>query len=1153
MGEAVRNSSGNGHGRGDMLDLELTDQHDPHQFRISKVQVLNWGAYEDLQTMDVSRSGMVLLGPSGRGKSTLLDAMSSVIMPNPQDFNQAARDDRGTGRQRTVYSYARGYVSTRQDENQISSTKEYLRRPSTEGFISGTAITWENKLGQRATAFRLAWIGPDVTEQETVNRNTVYGFVNDLFDLRRLPELQQTGRSQLPVTPTAFEPLIDLSRGDVVHARQAVLHSRMRTVMGLGVNEKSQERALDLLRRAQSSKGFGTINKLFTTLVLTEPAAMSLWSTVLDSYRETSNLYTLFEEARRQLEVLEPLPGQAEKYRDAGRQAVEKARLYSGDGQAPTRFAIWHAEKIYGWAQRKVDDLLIEKAVLLDDIDTAARAKDAAERHVNETIGKITAAGGDRSQTVEVLLQHAKDDLDRITSAREDISGRLQEFGLALPTSAGDLDLTQSNLSSMLRDERTARDEAKEQALQTAVAHSNARIAAADKVKEISRLKARRSLIPEYAEANRQQIVDALHIPVEDLVYAGELMEIGSDHRLWEKALAKLLFPLSSTLLVREEDYLRVRRYAHDARMNKVLHVEPVAPGPASRPGPEGSIAGLITVEDHPFADWVTGELRDRYNFRYVERERDLDQPLPGWARGAITPSGMTTGRRPGFTKDDRDFAYTWIGRDPRHLLEHLAAELESLRSEEQLTDGAAEEASTTHDRISKRLWRLQSLTSDLVWEKIDDTAARKDVEQRVRELAEANSPQVAALKAELTRLLADQSEKGSALKLLKDRLASVTTEHADWCDAQDKAQDLADQTEPLNPDERQLLASLPFRGPAMPDEIVASKSDPLMILKDQVGQHRKDHEHLEEAIKATIGAYLSLDQRIARNYDRSIDSLDALLHVHEQLERDSLPRAKSKWLNKTDKELNTELNRLLTQIEVDGRKIKNGMRPINDVLASVKFREKSRLSIEPQPTANQRRLDEFTASIREYTSNTVGQDVQRNAAQIEKSFLKLRDYLGRLEDQSRSNEEWRRSVFDAREHFDFRAIELKPDGTKVIHQGVAGMSGGEGQELIAFLLAAALRLRLSEGGSALPRYASVILDEGFVKSDSDYTARSLKVLKVLGFQLIVGAPREKATAFEDYMDRVAYISHHPDHENKAQIYPMTMADALALDTEEDS
>jgi uncharacterized protein YPO0396 len=218
--------------------------------------------------------------------------------------------------------------------------------------------------------------------------------------------------------------------------------------------------------------------------------------------------------------------------------------------------------------------------------------------------------------------------------------------------------------------------------------------------------------------------------------------------------------------------------------------------------------------------------------------------------------------------------------------------------------------------------------------------------------------------------------------------------------------------------------------------------------------------------------------------------------------------------------------------------------------LRHVRFRQDATLSIESveRPSSD---LKEFGQIIARYTSNTVGMDVERDADQVEKSFTRLRQHLAKLDDQSRSGDAWRRRVFDAREHVEFRAIETRLDGVKVIHDGVSGMSGGEGQELIAFILGAALRFRLGDGREGPPSYASVILDEGFVKADSDYTGRSLSALRALGFQLIVGAPREKATAFEDYVESVAYINVDVDDPTRVRIYSMTMTEALKLEDEQ--
>ena len=145
------------------------------QFRIERVQVLNWGAYQGRKEMRVSRGGTAILGPSGRGKSALLDAMASVLLPNPQEFNQAARDDKGGKRERTVYTYARGLTDRRRDENNPrSGTTTFLRPVGGPGFPSGAAITWVHDDGHRITVFRLTWVASETTTSDAINAATIY-------------------------------------------------------------------------------------------------------------------------------------------------------------------------------------------------------------------------------------------------------------------------------------------------------------------------------------------------------------------------------------------------------------------------------------------------------------------------------------------------------------------------------------------------------------------------------------------------------------------------------------------------------------------------------------------------------------------------------------------------------------------------------------------------------------------------------------------------------------------------------------------------------------------------------------------------------------------------------------------------------------------
>ncbi len=66
-------------------------QHE--QFRMSRLQVFNWGTFSGLHDIPIAARGFLFVGRSGAGKSTLLDAFSALLIP-PRwiDFNAAARE-----------------------------------------------------------------------------------------------------------------------------------------------------------------------------------------------------------------------------------------------------------------------------------------------------------------------------------------------------------------------------------------------------------------------------------------------------------------------------------------------------------------------------------------------------------------------------------------------------------------------------------------------------------------------------------------------------------------------------------------------------------------------------------------------------------------------------------------------------------------------------------------------------------------------------------------------------------------------------------------------------------------------------------------------------------------------------------------------------
>lgn len=109
------------------------------------------------------------------------------------------------------------------------------------------------------------------------------------------------------------------------------------------------------------------------------------------------------------------------------------------------------------------------------------------------------------------------------------------------------------------------------------------------------------------------------------------------------------------------------------------------------------------------------------------------------------------------------------------------------------------------------------------------------------------------------------------------------------------------------------------------------------------------------------------------------------------------------------------------------------------------------------------------------------------------------------------------------------------------VYTSIGGKSGGESQELVAFIVGAALRYQLGDASLPRPRYAPVFLDEGFVKSDSEFTGRAVRAWQILGFQLIIGAPLDKVTGLEPYMDELYQVTKNArNHSHVKKIHPAT-------------
>src|SRR4030042_4807571 len=101
------------------VDLEFMDDDALAGFRLARVELLNWGTFhEKVWTLKAGGKNVLVTGDIGSGKSTLVDAITTLLVPAHQiAYNKAAGAD---SKERTLRSYVLGHYKS--ERNEVSGT-----------------------------------------------------------------------------------------------------------------------------------------------------------------------------------------------------------------------------------------------------------------------------------------------------------------------------------------------------------------------------------------------------------------------------------------------------------------------------------------------------------------------------------------------------------------------------------------------------------------------------------------------------------------------------------------------------------------------------------------------------------------------------------------------------------------------------------------------------------------------------------------------------------------------------------------------------------------------------------------------------------------------------------------------------------------------
>jgi uncharacterized protein YPO0396 len=1078
------------------------------QFRLARLQVVNWGTFPGHRDLPVDERGVLFTGPSGSGKSQLLDAHSVALLPfRDQRFNASADLSARGSKQaaRTIVDYVRGRWSENDDEHGQAQAR-YLRggRPT----WSAVAATYDDGLGAVVTGMVVRWFSG--TETDASKLQAMHLVHDGHFDLRALEAWAQDGFSGARLQQSFPPPATAYPKSETDYT--AILVRRL----GLGPSAKA---ALSLLGKAKALKNVGDLNLFIRENMLDVPATFEAAKTMTEVFTPLDEAFRTAERAYQQQQVLSPVPAAWAAYRAARGEAATLESLENGAAEA--------------WLRNIHIELLEAELKAIDAArpGLGERLADLRKRHreardeYRSLDDQVRREGAELDQ-MEDALQRATAQQTARLNAYGMYSALAERAGLAPPQDHDAFLVARTALPGLLESLAARRDDLKPNRRETTLAAGQAAALHRDKAAELARLRATGALVPPGPLARRAAIAQANGIDPAALPYAAELIDVAPGEERWRPAAEKVLRGFGLRLLVPQDLRDKVAAYIDSRDMRGVVDYSIVTGVSAHRPRPApGTLVAKLTVTPgHAASQWLLAQVATQFGHACVENAAALQGHTL-----AVTVSGTVKQRGNHYRKDDRPELTnpsSWIlGGSAAAKIEALEAETARLEAEAQAAAAAEVSLEEQWHDVTSALDAATQLQGYASWADLDHWASARTAASLAERIAEARASDVnlQTLSDKRDEAEAAWTSLGVACRDAEQRITDTDARVAALADDLDREQRGSRQVADDAHDYLSAACSSLLMAETA-DEMPRLRRDLAAELASRKKAASQDQQAAVTALRSAMGQYLAQWHDSAPDDTGDVErSGGDFAALHEEISRRRLPEAMTRFQRMITEDMVPSVGVLHRTIETEAAAIRTRMGTVNAGLRRVEFNEGTHLQI----AWTARQFD----SAKEFRQAV--DDLHRHAGAAQGSpeaalaqFARIRALMARFTGEDADSARWRDTVLDVRLSYTFYGREERPDGTTLhTYRNTAAGSGGEQEKLVAFCLAAALSYSLGDAATGgEPRFAPLMLDEAFSKSDETFASQALAAFDEFGFQLIMAAPIRMAGVLEPFIGQAVLV-----------------------------
>ena len=1089
-------------------------------YRLSYMEVYNWGTFNKrIYRIAPEGNNSLLTGANASGKSTLIDALLTLLVPAKKDrfYNLSSGNERKGDR--TEETYVLGNYGNIQAEGESASKTQQLRDRRTYSVI---LASFSNNHEQVVTLFQVRW------------------FVNG-----ELKCSYGVSSKQLSIKDDFSD--FNGSKGDwkKIEFYDTIKDYKDRIISSFGLRS---DKALTLFNQIVGVKVLNDLDEFIRNNMLEQRDAESEYIRLSESFATLMEAKTTIEKVKEQIAQLEPIDEKAKKLEEICK-ALE-------DLKNTRELAVyWFAKKNVELADAKIAELNEKLTGLKGELAQLEEEKELLKQQERELSLSI------ENDDVGRQIKDLENEIRRLNSTKQTRQTKLSSYNQKVVEVGLSADPT---AETFVENRETARIEKGK--CQTMLNEKNEELRLAknrddkfnedieDNIAILQTLQKNKNNISGREATIREEILTAIGATVNVIPFVGELIRVKDEEKDWENSIEKILHNFGLRLIVPEKYYKAVSEYvnSHDLRGRIVYHrYEESSSLRGMQTPPANCLLNKLEFnEKSPYSSWVEDAIFDHYNYACVA---DLEE-FYRYKEKAVTKEGLIKSVHSKHEKDDRPHTNNRenyvLGWDNKEKIAAIRATVKELQEQQKKNKEDIRRIEAESKAIDKRrlcfhdIFESFTKFEEINWEETARTIQEK--EDKKKKLEAAND-KVKELQQQLEEV------KKSLNKLEKETIVSKNgeifkIEQIELVEATKKQNDNKPIVDNLGEIDVKSFEEGYKNWIDVNFTTIESKRDAFQaMINKQKEDKNSEKTLLEREVASLIMKFKNPSEEITLRFKdwrsdvhalpeaSSINLIGEYQKLYERLVNEDLVRHEKKFDEYLQETVINKVSDFRMFFNNWEKSIKDTIQMLNQSLSEIAF---STAPVTYIQLVNSKRFNSEVADFRLLLENAIPNIHEMNATidgkrtHFEKKIQPLMEQL--------KNEQWRRKVMDVRSWYSYRAEEFyKETGQKFkTYESMGQLSGGEKAQLTYTILGSAIAYQfgLTKDGLQAKSLRFIAIDEAFKAQDEDKARYLISLCKQLNLQLLVVTPSDNIHIVENDISFVHYVERNG---NESRLYDM--------------